>query len=390
MNTKNFAGIDVLRFAAAILVCLFHIAFMNTMAPESDAAVISGGHYSYSILHGLTSIGWVGVQVFFVISGFVILGSARGSATAFARSRILRLYPAVWICAPISLAIALTYAAYPYSEALTRIVRSMLLWPKGNWVDGVYWTLGIELVFYTVVCALLALNARRHISMACLVIGVCSATYWLLQWAVGKQAAFGPLHDVLQGNALGRYFELSLIPHGCFFAIGALLQTLLVEGGSRKLWLPVGYCSAGALVEINATAAAQSSATSYAMNGSIAQWVWVASVLLLIGSVVWVQALEPAMRVLRARKLGVVTYPLYLLHTMVGSLVLAVCSAAGLNAWMALAVALVNVVGLSLFVHKVLELPLKNKTAKFIDYALDKVKSAKFTKRVTLTIGRET
>ena len=46
-----------------------------------------------------TWFGWVGVEVFFVISGFVIANSAsKTSPIEFLISRALRLYPAVWVC----------------------------------------------------------------------------------------------------------------------------------------------------------------------------------------------------------------------------------------------------------------------------------------------------
>jgi peptidoglycan/LPS O-acetylase OafA/YrhL len=48
--------------------------------------------------------GWVGVEIFFVISGFVIAFTAEGaSSRAFLRSRVLRLVPGPWICATIAL-----------------------------------------------------------------------------------------------------------------------------------------------------------------------------------------------------------------------------------------------------------------------------------------------
>jgi len=169
MNDKNFSGLDGLRFFAAVIVCLYHIAFLSWIKPDSAAAIISDNAYQFADFSGLLSVGWVGVEIFFVISGFVITFSADVGAWHFLRSRILRLYPAVWFCAPISLLISLFYGAFSISEVPTRIVRSMLLWPKGNWVDGVYWTLGIEMSFYFLIFLLLKIyahsigNAQRHL-----------------------------------------------------------------------------------------------------------------------------------------------------------------------------------------------------------------------------------
>jgi peptidoglycan/LPS O-acetylase OafA/YrhL len=140
-----------LRFFAALIVCLYHIAFLSWIKPDSAASIISGNTYRFDDFSGVLSVGWVGVEIFFVISGFVIAFSANVGAWHFLRGRILRLYPAVWFCGPFALAISLSSGAFPFSEFPTRIVRSLLLWPKGNWVDGVYWTLGIEMSFYFLV-----------------------------------------------------------------------------------------------------------------------------------------------------------------------------------------------------------------------------------------------
>jgi exopolysaccharide production protein ExoZ len=65
---------------------------------------IFGNVVHFHPLAQFTWFGWVGVEVFFVISGFVITNSARGaSPIEFLKGRVLRLYPAAWICATLSL-----------------------------------------------------------------------------------------------------------------------------------------------------------------------------------------------------------------------------------------------------------------------------------------------
>src|SRR5712675_1260110 len=61
-----------------------------------------------------TWFGWVGVEIFFVISGFVIANSAsKSSATEFLVGRALRLYPAVWVCATATLLVLVLFGSGP-------------------------------------------------------------------------------------------------------------------------------------------------------------------------------------------------------------------------------------------------------------------------------------
>jgi peptidoglycan/LPS O-acetylase OafA/YrhL len=272
----------------------------------------------------------------------------------------LRLYPAAWICAPIALLVSIAFAAYPASESFTRFIRSMILFPKGNWVDGVYWTLGIEIAFYFAVFVLLALNARRAIVWFCLVLGFFSASYWLIFWGVQNLDALSSLQAILHLKSWGRYFELSLIPHGCYFAIGAVLYVLLCENGSRWLWLAIAYFVLGALIEIQATTVVQAALTDYHMNTILAQSMWLSSLAVLVLSVKMVDEFAKPLAKVQSRTLGSITYPLYLLHTTVGAALLSLCNSVGLNLWVALGFTFLVVCSISLFVHKYLERPLKD------------------------------
>lgn len=80
--------IDFLRFFAAFLVMLFHYS-----------SVSQASKMSYPLLLPIASFGFYGVHLFFMISGFVILmTAARVDAKQFIISRIIRLYPAFWVC----------------------------------------------------------------------------------------------------------------------------------------------------------------------------------------------------------------------------------------------------------------------------------------------------
>lgn len=108
INKKHILGIDALRFACAVMVMLFHFGFLLGVNADGVIGAVSQHQTSYPELYDSTYFGWVGVQTFFVISGFVIAFSGeRATLFSFFVSRVVRLGPGVWICAPITVAILL-------------------------------------------------------------------------------------------------------------------------------------------------------------------------------------------------------------------------------------------------------------------------------------------
>src|SRR5688500_9728869 len=87
-------GIDLLRIVAALWVLFFHYLYLfpaNGRLPGALAA---------DPVQGVAAHGYLGVELFFVISGFVITLSAEGRTRAeFAVARAIRLWPAFVLCA---------------------------------------------------------------------------------------------------------------------------------------------------------------------------------------------------------------------------------------------------------------------------------------------------
>ena len=83
--------LDYGRFLAAISVALFHYTFNG---------ISNGKIASITLIPNLvefTKYGYLGVHLFFMISGYVIFFSARkGAPSKFAVNRAVRLYPAYW------------------------------------------------------------------------------------------------------------------------------------------------------------------------------------------------------------------------------------------------------------------------------------------------------
>jgi peptidoglycan/LPS O-acetylase OafA/YrhL len=303
---ETFPGLDLVRFAAAISVTVYHLAYWWWLPEISKAA-------THPLLVEPVRWGWAGVQIFFVLSGFVISYSAEGKTLAqFATSRALRLFPAAWICATFTL-LATRSAAGPW---LGDYLRSMLLSPVGPWISGVYWTLGVEIVFYLAVAV--ALWQRVKLWNLCLLLGGLSSAYWLvraLDFALG-----GPLRTQLGAfdTPLG---GLTLLPHGCFFAIGMALREWstgrLPRSGPRLALL----CSLAGMVALTASGrfyvASQGGRPWQAIEPTL---FWLAGLVLIVACIRWNPVVERSLGrfALFARQVGLATYPLYLIHNEVG------------------------------------------------------------------------
>jgi len=146
----RYQNIELLRFIAALAVVYFHaVGTLRAVAfPEIGP-------------NPLTELGAAGVDVFFVISGFVIfLSLTRKNRTPieFARDRLIRLVPAYWILTVIHLAILASVAILrgtevPFDFSWTIQSLFFVSQPLGNNLPLISqgWSLEIEMLFYLLV-----------------------------------------------------------------------------------------------------------------------------------------------------------------------------------------------------------------------------------------------
>src|SRR5258708_34516790 len=222
-----YSGIDALRFASALMVAVFHLLFWSWAGIYStidQTNLIFAGAAQFPSAVRLTWFGWVGVEVFFVISGFVITNSAiRVSPMQFLTGRMLRLYPAVWTCATATFAALYLIAGDPISILLGPYVKSLLLLPRVRWIDGVYWTLVVEISFYALVFCILLLKRFSVIHRAAWVLTIFSGVFNASNLAVDLGAI--PMSDfVLFLSSQVVVLVLLLLPHGCLCALGIRLE----------------------------------------------------------------------------------------------------------------------------------------------------------------------
>ena len=157
----RLVALDLIRFFAAFSVVMYHYTARH-------------GSNSFPILSNFTKFGYLDVPLFFIISGYVISLSANNrSATEFAVSIFVRLYPVFWVGIFITCVITVYFASKEYSIFQILANLTMLNEYLGfKNIDGVYWTLQAELKFYGCVFFLLLFGVFDKFK------------YWLTIWVV--------------------------------------------------------------------------------------------------------------------------------------------------------------------------------------------------------------
>ena len=142
---QAFGGLDLLRFAACLSVVLYHFTFRGSTHDHFTNFSVQG-------FECVTKYGYLGVALFFVISGFVISYSAEGRRPVdFLIARFARIYPGFLLCMSITF-IAILYFGEPELRvtggqwtANLVIVAPALGHP---FIDGAYWSIVFEIIFY--------------------------------------------------------------------------------------------------------------------------------------------------------------------------------------------------------------------------------------------------
>lgn len=163
-NTNKIGSVNTLRFIAAIFVMFYHFTFMFY---HRDLTYIN-----IPILRDLFQYGYLGVDLFFIISGFVISMSAENrNAYGFFKSRLGRLYPVFWISLIVT-SLFLFFAGeiinynitwYGFWTNMTMIPTILFDENTVGFIDGSYWTLALEMKFYLMIFILLIFRQFKRI-----------------------------------------------------------------------------------------------------------------------------------------------------------------------------------------------------------------------------------
>ena len=323
---NRIRSLDSLRGLAALAVVLFHDTW-------GYHAASPGLHRARLLL--VASWGCFGVQLFFVISGFVILLTLERAASVrvFAVSRFARLYPAFLTCFTVTLLVAFVSGVGWQGVYGMMLAANLTMVPTAfgfPMLDPSYWSLLPEIVFYVVAAAVRFSVGLRWVEAASLVwmAGALAARLWGLE------------------RLPGRLVALSGVEFCHLFVIGMMLFRL-ASGARTQLTIPV-LLAALAM-------------TLFGPNWAPWPIDKVAYCALIAGFAlaVWGSA-RVCLRVLDAGLLpflGSVSYPLYLVHQVAGRAVIARLESAGVNTNLAVVAAVLLAIGVATLISGAVEKP---------------------------------
>lgn len=186
MSNQYMHQLHGLRALAALGVLIFHWGALFGIHPQLHE---HGGIYSiWWWISFFIGSGWVGVMVFFVLSGTVLstpyLSGKSPVLSTFYLRRLLRIYPAVWLQLSVMMVGSFWILGLPAWQWGTDLIANLLLWihlPPGHVkpLNGVWWTLPVELGFY--LCfPLILLLFRRIGAVGLLLLAALICISWRL------------------------------------------------------------------------------------------------------------------------------------------------------------------------------------------------------------------
>ncbi|MFD0821201.1 acyltransferase family protein [Micromonospora zhanjiangensis] len=345
---RRLYEIDLLRFLAAIMVVLVHLSCGGRLG-------VTRIDYSDSVGR-VGRYGYLGVDLFFMISGLVVFMSLWGRTPgAFVVSRVSRLYPAFWAGVTTTSLVLLSGAVTRPAPTLRDYLVNLTMFAQPldvPVVEGVYWTLWAEWRFYFLLFAFSLIGitlGRTHV--------------FLWGWLVATL-----LVEVLPlPYAVGHPIELVLQPVYSHYFIAGMALYLVHRSGftaNRAALLAVAY---GNALHQGVQHAAERSRQLVPLQPAVVVAVITAFFLVMIlvatgalarfGSRSW-------------KPVGDLTYPLYLVHATVGYAVLNVFGSA-VNRWLLLGCLVVGLCLLAWAMNRLVEVPLQPRLRRALTRILD-------------------
>lgn len=305
----RLAGLDALRGIASMAVVLYHYsAWYHFPSGYTQPYHARLGDNPLPEPTVLLTRGHLGVELFFIISGFVIFMTLErtDSLRVFVFSRFARLYPAFLACMIVTVVAGIVLQGmHPYpSQYVANLTMAPDLFGRSP-IDGSYWSLQYELVFYALAGFCCIVMGWRKPELPCAV--------WMAMALMIRVAEPSPSPGLLKQLTAAHFAHL--------FVIGIMLFRIHAQQfNGRTLLLLIAALAIAFLGPHWTFQPIGSLEYGFTILGFTAL-VWFAAT-----RRGWILATGPL------RFLGRVSYPLYLVHQAAGFAVIARLEAAGYSA----------------------------------------------------------
>ncbi|WP_179336013.1 acyltransferase family protein [Winogradskyella costae] len=303
IKSKNrIYQLDLFRFFAALIVVLYHYFFRGYAADNlSDL--------DFSEISDYFKYGFLGINIFFIISGFVISLSIKDrSLIKFIISRLSRLYPIYWICVLITFVVILLFGAPRFTAELEQFILNLSMfhnYVRVESIDGVYWTLFIEMKFYIfIIGSYLVLNKFKPIKLDYLIYT------WLTLSVLYLYFSELPIFRI--GNSL------FILDWSSYFIAGMILYQIYKSKLNVKYAVLLSIALFTSIQHTITETAKKANHFNIEFSPIIACGIIVIFYLLIL--LVACHKLR-GMNSSKFIKIGMLTYPLYLIHQKVGYII---------------------------------------------------------------------
>lgn len=218
MTTKGrVETIDVFRGIAILMVVLYHF---TARVPAYALNITDGAPLP-------VFFGWVGVYFFFIISGYCIFMTLERSSSVgvFLARRFSRIYPAFVAAVLLLFVFGLFWHIPSVPEAkfhvvaptaLDVVMNLLFVGEIGEWVDGAFWSIAVEVKFYLLVAIMAGVFVDPlRFTRVFAWLGIVMAPIWAFSTLFSNYSA-GPI------NPQSMLKFLAIAPYLCFFSVGIL------------------------------------------------------------------------------------------------------------------------------------------------------------------------
>ncbi len=292
IDKHRYAELDALRGFAALMVVSFHYTMQ----------------YCNNNVN-LFRYGVTGVDLFFIISGFVIFMSINNvnSGKEFIINRFARLYPVYWVCLTMSFLLTMYEVCIDLHHTVTmdwiiRYLANLTMWqyyfdiPN---MEGPYWSLLIELLFYVLIFALYKLNQLKRIEPILFGLVLLQMTLLILE----RLHPYNAQLKIIIANE--RFFPL--IQFLALFLIGIVFYKIITFKATLFRCLIICICFFEQVVEYDYK-------LTYARFNTL-QWQY--AIILGCFILIFILFTRNSLKFIVTRStrlLGRISYPLYLFH----------------------------------------------------------------------------